>query len=70
MPTPISPEELEMQAALAEQAALLTKVWTMMPPQMGVHDGRIWQTKLSINRQRVITAYYATLVMDNATGTP
>jgi hypothetical protein len=35
MPTPISPEELEMQAALAEQAALLTTVWKMMPHRWG-----------------------------------
>jgi hypothetical protein len=52
-----SPEELEMQAALAEQSAMLAKFWTITPPQMAVHEARIWQAKFNINRQRVRVAY-------------
>jgi hypothetical protein len=54
-----SPEELEMQAALAEKDALLTKVWTMMPPQMAYYEARLWQMKLSMSAARVKKAYIA-----------
>jgi hypothetical protein len=54
-----SPEELEMQAALAEQDALLAKVWTMMPPQMAFYEARLWQMKLNMSAARVRKAYVA-----------
>ena len=54
-----SPAELEMQAALAEQDALLAKVWTMMPPQMAYYEGRLWGMRLNKSQQRVRKAYIA-----------
>jgi hypothetical protein len=52
-----SPEELEYQAALAEQAALLDYVWASMPPQMADHAARLCDVKLNISAARVRKAY-------------
>ena len=60
MPTQIpSPIELELQAALAQQAEMLAKFWTITPPQLAVNEARLWNTKLNMSAHRVRTAYIA-----------
>jgi len=55
---PTSPqEELELQAALAEKAALLDRYFAITPPQLGANEARLWQTWFSMSALRVRTAY-------------
>jgi hypothetical protein len=54
-----SPEDLEYQAALAEQAQMLEYVWALMPPQMKDNEARLCQSRLNTNAPRVRKAYIA-----------
>ena len=57
MPTSTPQEELELQAALAEQVALLDRYFAITPPQLGASEARLWQTWFSMSALRVRTAY-------------
>src|ERR1700727_1254896 len=46
MPTSTPQEELELQAALAEQVALLDRYFAITPPQLGASEARLWATSL------------------------